>query len=174
VNEALAVLKKVSSDPLVLIVKSAFAKNDKIIALQDVLIAQAKAHIDDKDEKIHDYMRRPSQYSTKYRLVFEWRSTLDWYLRVIFPRSSKTSPGAVWKKLVNKDFARWNASIVDKVFVDKVFTALRPHFPLRYQSVERTRHEFINVYGDANAVIHTFPTIADEKGLCCGGIDLEK
>ena len=140
------------------------AEKDMLVAVKDTLVAEKDMRIADKDERIVTFMRDLS----RYKLVFEWRGTLDWYVRVLFPTKPGSPPGSLWKDLVTKDLADKNASVIKKVFAD-----LQPHFPVSAQAMDRIRESFIDVYGAANGVMHQYPAIEKETGICCGGINLE-
>ena len=136
---------------------------NKLIAEKDARLAEKDTLVASKDNEILTYV----QDLSRYKLLYAWRGTLDWYVRVIYPSSQKSSSGSLWKDLVKEDITK-NASIVEKVLGD-----VQPHFPVSAQVLAGIRGSFIDVYAKANGVMHRSPEIEQEKGLCCGGVDLE-
>ena len=160
--------KDTLKDTLVAEMDKRFAENDTLVAEMDKRFAEkdtlVATLVAEKDTRIVMYMRELS----RYKLVYEWRGTLDWYVRVLFPSKPRSSSGSLWKDLVTNDLADKNASVIEKVCVD-----LQPHFPVSAQVMDGIRKRFIDVYSAANGVMHQTPAIEEEKGICCGGIDLE-
>ncbi|KAJ1618909.1 hypothetical protein T492DRAFT_1089610 [Pavlovales sp. CCMP2436] len=153
-EKVLGLLEEISAnaEDIRVVAEKAMSSAEKAMSAMAELIAS-------NDKEIITYVRELSQY----RLVYEWRGILDWCVRVIFSSSPKSSSGLLWK-----NFATQNSSVIDKVF-----TSVQPHFPVSFQVVDRIRKRFVDVYDAANGVMHRSPAIDEEKGLCCGGINLE-
>ena len=151
------------------------AEKDALVNKTDTLTAEKSTRIDEKDARIDELVAENKERMvtfmrelSRFKLVYEWRGTLDWYLRVLHPSKPKTPSGSLWKDLVTTDLADKNSSVIEKVLAD-----LQPYFPVSAQAMDRIRNSFIGVYGEANSVMHRYPAIEQEKGICCGGVDPE-
>jgi hypothetical protein len=100
-------LKKGGCDPFFSdMVKLLFNQMGERLAEKDTLVAEKDMRIAEKDERIVTFMRDLS----RYKLVFEWRGTLDWYVRVLFPTRPGSPPGSLWKDQIGRASCRERVS----------------------------------------------------------------
>jgi len=81
-EKVLGLLEEISAnaEDIRVVAEKAMSSAEKAMSAMAELIADKTTTIGSRDDEIITYVRELSQY----KLVYEWRGTLDWYVRVIF------------------------------------------------------------------------------------------